>query len=36
MKEIFSVLRNFEVAGSKNSGYFCGFSLILGNSRQLD
>ena len=36
VKEIFSVLRNFEVAGSKNSGYFCGFSLILGNSRQLD
>ena len=35
MKEIFSVLRNFEVTGSKNSGYFCGFSLILGNSRQL-
>ena len=35
MKEIFSVLRNFEVAGSKNSGNFCGFSLILGNSCQL-
>ena len=36
MREIFSVLRNFEVADSKNSGNFCGFSLILGNSHQLD